>query len=196
MRTTMSTLAAALCAGLCLVAASGGRVLGAATDGPVVTAARQALEQNDVTPALKWVRKEHEIEVREAFRKTLAVRKLGPEAKELADRFFSETLVRIHRASKSTPHASVKPAGAEVEAAVAKADEALINGRAQPLAKSLADAVSDGIQERFARAHTAKENADSSAEAGRKYVEAYVEFIHYVEGVAHAAKPPAANPNH
>lgn len=196
MRITMSTRAAALCAGLCLLAAPAGRALGAATDGPVATAAKEALEKGDVTPALKWVKKDRETELREAFRKTRVVRKLGPEAKEIADRFFSETLARVHRAGEGASDAGLKPAGTEVEAAVAKADEALISGRVQPLARSLAAAVADGIQERFARAHAAKENADSNAEAGRKYVEAYVEFIHYVERVAHAAKPPAANPTH
>ncbi|MBI5687838.1 MAG: hypothetical protein HZC54_22435 [Verrucomicrobia bacterium] len=165
-------------------------------DGPVVAAAKMALEKGNVTPALKWVKKGREAEIRAVFQKTLAVRKLGADAKELADGHFFETLVRIHRAGEGAAYTGLKPAGAEVESAVARADAALISGSVQPLAQSLAEAVAGGIRKRFDRAHAAKENADSSAEAGREYVEAYVEFIHYVERVAHAAKPLAAEHKH
>ena len=46
-------------------------------DGPVVKTAQAALSKGDVTPVLKWVKPEQEADVREAFKKTLAVR--GPE---------------------------------------------------------------------------------------------------------------------
>ena len=59
-------------------------------EGPVVTDAKKALEKGDVNPVLKWVKKEQEGEIREAFKKTLAVRSKGPEAKELADMYSSK----------------------------------------------------------------------------------------------------------
>src|SRR5512140_603744 len=62
-------------------------------DGPVVMAARQALEKNDVTRVLIWVQERDEAEIRRAFEQTLAVRKLGTQARELADMYFFETLV-------------------------------------------------------------------------------------------------------
>ncbi len=67
-------------------------------DGSVVQTARIALEKGDVTPLLKWVHADDEKEIRVAFQKTLAVRAKGAAAKELADMYFFETLVRIHRA--------------------------------------------------------------------------------------------------
>jgi hypothetical protein len=81
-------------------------------DGPVVSDARAALEARDVTPVLKWVEAGKEPEVREAFRHALAVRVLGPEARTLADRFFFETLVRVHREGEGEPYTGLKPAGA------------------------------------------------------------------------------------
>src|SRR5512142_849988 len=69
-------------------------------DGPVVNTARMALEKGDVTSVLKWVRKEDEGEIKVQFQKTLAARKQGKEAKELADKYFFETLIRIHRAGE------------------------------------------------------------------------------------------------
>ena len=66
-------------------------------DGPVVLDAKAALQKGDVTPVLKWVRADDEKEIREAFAKTLKVRGLGDDARDLADHHFFETLVRIHR---------------------------------------------------------------------------------------------------
>ena len=63
-------------------------------DGPVVSAARIALDKGDITPVLKWVRSDDEKEIRDLFGKASAARKSGPESQEIADRYFFETLVR------------------------------------------------------------------------------------------------------
>jgi hypothetical protein len=148
--------------------------------GPVVTTAKQALEKGDVTPVLKWVKPAQEAEIRAAFGRTLAVRKLGPEAKEMADMYFFETLVRIHREGEGAPYTGLKPAGA-VEPAVSMADQALETGNVDHLASAISTHVVAGIKERFARAFKAKKLADDSVAAGREFVEAYVQFTHYVE---------------
>lgn len=80
-------------------------------DGPVVGAAQKALETANVNLVLIWVQKQDEPAMRKAFEKTLAVRKLGSSAKELADLYFFETLVRVHRAGEGAPYTGLKPAG-------------------------------------------------------------------------------------
>lgn len=149
-------------------------------EGPVVKAAKIALEKGDVTPILKWVKKEHEKEIREAFKKTLAVRTAGPEAKELADMYFFETLVRLHRAGEGAPYTGLK-SGESVEPIIAEADKALESGSAEKLVKLVTDAVAKGIRDRFAHAKETRKHADESVEDGREFVESYVEFTHYVE---------------
>jgi hypothetical protein len=57
----------------------------------------------------------------------------------------------------------------------------------------IAHHVDDGIRERFARAAAAKQRAGASVAAGREYVEAYVEFTHYVERLHLDATTPAAH---
>ncbi|MDH3838545.1 MAG: DUF6448 family protein, partial [Desulfobacteraceae bacterium] len=101
-------------------------------DGPVVQTARIALEKGDVKPLLKWVRADDEKEIRVAFQKTLAVRAKGAKAKELADMYFFETLVRIHRAGEGAPYTGLKP-GEAVDPAVALADKALESGSVDKL---------------------------------------------------------------
>ena len=148
--------------------------------GPVVTAARVALERHDVTPVLKWVKESEEAEVRRAFENTIAVRGLNAAARELADRYFFETVVRLHRAGEGEPYTGVKDA-AELDEAVENADQALENGVIDPVVKLVAERASAGIRERFAHVRELQALADVSLAAGRRYVEAYVEFIHYVE---------------
>lgn len=173
-------------------------------DGPVVADAKVALEKGDVTPVLKWVRPGAEAEIKAAFARALAVRGKGPEARALADQNFFENLVRIHRAGEGAPYTGILPAGTPVDPAVALADEALRSGSADKLVKGIAHHVDEGIRERFARAAAAKKQADAGVAAGREFVEAYVEFTHYVErlhldattSAAHGVGTPAAEHKH
>jgi len=163
-------------------------------DGPVVRAAKLALDKPDVTPVLKWVKPRYEGEIRTAFQKTLDVRALSAEAKGLADMYFFETLVRLHRAGEGAPYAGIKPAGTAVEPPVAAADKALETGSADPLVRMVTEAVAAGIRERFAHATEKGKHSDDSVEAGREFVAAYVVFVHYVEGLYLAATaPPGAH---
>jgi hypothetical protein len=172
-------------------------------DGPVVAEARDALGEGDVTPVLKWVQAGDEAEIRQAFEKTLAVRKLNPEAREFADMYFFETLVRIHRAGEGAPYTGLKAAGT-VEPVVARADQALVKGSVDELTKAIAAHTVEGIRERFNRAVETRKHAGESVQAGREYVEAYVDYVHYLEGIAqvvhgaphHAEKAPKASHRH
>ncbi|MGD2080811.1 MAG: DUF6448 family protein [Nitrospirota bacterium] len=148
--------------------------------GPVIGAAKTALESGDVTPVLKWVGKDDEAQIRGIFEKTLKVREKGPEARELADMYFFETLVRIHRAGEGAPYTGIKPAEA-VEPSIEEADKALESGKVDGLARLITDAVEKGIRKRFEHAYEASRHAEESVAAGREFVEAYVEFTHYVE---------------
>ncbi len=152
-------------------------------DGPVVKAAKLAFERGDVTPVLKWVKQENEAEVREAFEDTLKVRAVGPEARALADRYFFETLVRLHRAGEGAPYTGLKAAGTDPGPAVRGADRALEEGSAEALIKLLSDELAAGVRERFAHALEGKKKAEDSIEAGRDFIAAYVEFVHYAERV-------------
>lgn len=152
-------------------------------DGPVVQSAKAALEKGDVTPVLKWVQPGDEKIIREAFAKTSKARAMGKEAREIADLYFFETLVRVHRAGEGVAYTGLKPAGF-VDPGIAAADKALETGEAEELAHSTAKAVEQGIMKRFAEVAEKKKHADGSVAAGRAYVAAYVSYIHFVEAVA------------
>lgn len=151
-------------------------------DGPVVQDARLALETGKTTPVLKWVKKEYENEIRDVLKLTLAVRTRGNDAKALADRYFFETLVRLHRAGEGEAFTGLKPAGS-VDPGIDAADKALRSGSAEELAKHMAAAVNEGIQKRFDIALERKQHAADSVDSGREYVDAYIDYIHFVENI-------------
>ena len=150
-------------------------------DGPVVTLARKALESGNVNLVLSWVRPEDEDDIRHAFNHTLAVRKLGPQARELADTHFFETLVRIHRAGEGAGFTGLKPAGRDLGPAIPAADQALDHGSVDAVVKLLTDAIRAGVHQRFHTAESRRKFDANDVSAGRAYVEAYVPYIHYVE---------------
>lgn len=150
-------------------------------DGPVVVAARGALESGSVARVLIWVRPQDEQEIRYAFEHTIAVRKLGGDARQLADQFFFETLVRVHRAGEGEPYTGLKPAGIDHGPVIPAADRALAAGSVEQLESVLMHAVRDGLRARFDRATAAKGFAPQDVEAGRAFVAAYVPLLHYAE---------------
>ena len=160
-------------------------------DGPVVKTARAALENGKAGPVLAWVQAKDEAEIHAAFDHARAVRKLGPEARELADRFFLETLVRVHRAGEGAPFTGLKPAGQDLGPAVPAADQAVETGSAGAVEKLLLETVRKGLHDRFARVKARRVPGDDVAQ-GREWVEAYVPYVHYVEGVYGAAAGEAS----
>jgi hypothetical protein len=160
-------------------------------DGPVVRAARQALESGNVNFVLPWVKAADENEIKTAFERTLAVRKLNPQARELADMYFFETLVRIHRAGEGAPYTGLKPAGRDLGPAIPAGDEAIAKGSAESLMALMSDRMRDGLHSRFHGVLAASKYSRDDVAAGREYVNAYVQYIHYVEQLYEAAKGPA-----
>jgi hypothetical protein len=165
-------------------------------DGPVVRDAKLALKNADVTPVLKWVRKADESSIRAAFENTMKVRALSPAARDVADAYFFETLVRIHRTGEGEPYTGLKPAGTEVEPGIELADKALEFGSADQLVKQVTAEVANGIRQRYASVQQASKHAQESVEAGREYVAAYVEYIHYVESLHQAVAGSPADAHH
>ena len=109
--------------------------------------------------------------------------------------YFFETLVRIHRAGEGASYTGLKP-GTEVDPAIALADKALESGSVDKLVGVLTDATAKGIRERFDRALEKRKHIDESVNAGREFVEAYVIFTHYVEGLHASVKGGAEHHEH
>ena len=149
-------------------------------DGPVVGAARKALESGNINLVLIWVQKKDEVEIRNHFQKTVAVRKINTQAKDLADMYFFETLVRLHRAGEGAGYTGLKPAG-KIEPSIAAADKALESGKLDGVVKLVSERMHAGLERHFKEMTSKKKYNPDDVAAGRAFASAYVEYTHYVE---------------
>jgi hypothetical protein len=141
-------------------------------DGPVVRAAAAALAQRDVELVLPYVPADGETEVKQAFEQTLAVEPLSHEARQLADEWFFENVVRIHRAGEGAPYTGLKPAGLGHGPVVPVAERAIETGSPDELVTLLTEMVEKAVRERFAHVQHRKAETNGDLTANRAYVEA------------------------
>jgi hypothetical protein len=153
-------------------------------DGPVVKAAQVALSTRNVNSILIWVHKQDEAEVTSAFQRALKVRQLSQTARELADNYFFEIVVRLHRAGEGESYTGLKPAGTKVPPMISALDTAIETGSVEPFLTKVPAEARDGILKRFKQVVTQKKFDINDVAAGREYVKSYVTFLHYVEHLA------------
>lgn len=141
-------------------------------DGPVVKAATKALKEERVEIILPYVPKDGEEEVRVAFRKVVQARKGGDAAREVADLYFFETVVRVHRAGEGASFTGLKPAGLDEGPVIPVAEKAIEAGDPTALQDLLSDMVRTEITHKFEQMLELKAHADHGIEEARKYVTA------------------------
>lgn len=153
-------------------------------DGPLIKDAKIAIDKNNVNYVLKWVQQENETEIREAFSLAMKVRKSGADAQLLADKYFFETVVRLHRNGEGVPYTGIKPSGTPIDEKVLAADKSIEKGTLSPLEDLVPKEMLPELQERFGKAMALKNFDVNNITAGREYIEAYVQFFKYAEGEA------------
>ncbi|MBU0518746.1 hypothetical protein KKA00_12785 [bacterium] len=159
-------------------------------DGPIIPLIRTSLDNGNITPLLKWLASGDEAEIKDLFTRVLTLRTQSDEAREIADRLFIETFIRVHRASEGASYTGIKEAGI-MPPIFAELDKALESGSVDALADKVANAVRENIVKHFDRAVELGKHQDHSVEAGREFVEAYVTYMHFVEGLHNYLSPGA-----
>ncbi|MGD1994338.1 MAG: DUF6448 family protein [Anaerolineae bacterium] len=167
-------------------------------DGPVVKAAMKALEAEDVNIILPYVPKEAEEEVRRAFGKVIQVRRGGALAREVADLYFFETVVRLHRAGEGAPFTGLKPAGLDVGPVIPVAEKAIETGSPDALLDLLSDMVRTEVRRRFEHMMHLKAHADKGVDEAREYVKAMLGLQVWSHGLYEVIKadPHAGHHGH
>lgn len=159
-------------------------------DGPVVTAARRALEAGDVDIVLPFVPYDGEDEVRRAFDAAIGVRDQGGAVREIADVHLFETVVRVHRAGEGAPYTGLKPAGLDHGPVIPVAERAIETNSPDELVALLTARVEEEVRERFAHVLALKARADDDLDANRAYVGAMLDlqvWSHRLYGATRAA---------
>ena len=151
-------------------------------NGPLIKDARLAIAQNNINYALKWVSSKNEAEIKDAFKLMMKVRETGPEGKELAEKYFFETLVRIHRTGEGMPYTGIKPSGTPIDEKIMAADKSIESGNLSPLKDIISKEKLAELTMRFNKVMSLKNFEVNNVEAGREYIEAYVLFFKFAEG--------------
>lgn len=159
-------------------------------EGPLVLDAKKAISQNNVNIVLKWVPAANEKEIEDAFNQMMKVRVLSSDAKDLAEKYFFDTLVRIHRNGEGVSFTGVKPVGTPIDEKVKAADKSIEVGSLSPLKGKISKDDMPELTERFEKVMSLKNFDANNVKAGREYIEAYVQFFKFAEGEVegHAAE--------
>jgi len=123
--------------------------------------------------------KKAEAELKKAFEKTLRARKLGRDAAEIADYWFFETAVRLHREGEGAPYTGLKPAGLDWGPVVPRAEKAIEKGNPKEVIEFLSHTVEEELQHRFKHAMTKKKYDENNVDAAREYIQAMLGFVLY-----------------
>lgn len=148
-------------------------------DGPVAKVAQKALETGNVNLVLIWVPKEAEKELKETFEKTLRARKQGKDAMLVADDWFFETAIRLHRAGEGASYTGLKPAGLDEGPVVPRAEKAIETGDVKEAIGFMLHTVEEELQHRFKHVIAKKKYNENDVAAGREYVHAFINFVVY-----------------
>lgn len=151
-------------------------------DGPVIKDAVKALETNNVNMVFKWITQEQEKEIVGLFNKTYSLKKGDKEIYSIVEKHFFETLVRLHRETEGAPYTGLKPAGTTKQIIVLS-DKAIENHDIDKLLAQLNNHIGSVIKEKYHKVETLNKVKDNSAEQGRAYVEAYVDYTHSLEAL-------------
>lgn len=167
-------------------------------DGPVAQAAYKALETGNVNLALPYAPPEAEPEIMTVFERAVKVRTKGADSQALADRYFLETVVRLHRQGEGAPYTGLKPAGQDFGPVIPAAEKAVETGDAEAFLALLTKAMQQQVTQRFHKAESAKtlpQVPDTHAEvaAARERVHAELGFVLYAEGIHQALKGQAGH---
>jgi hypothetical protein len=161
-------------------------------DGPVAKAVQKSLETGNIHPTLAYAPATAEAEIRAAFEKSRKVRDLGPEARNLADQAFMETVIRLHRAGEGAAYTGLKPAGADYGPVIPAAEQAVKTGDATRLKAVLMEEIGHALDERLAHL---KELQDAPLEPAtgaevpraRQRISAELGFVTFAETLYQAA---------
>ena len=148
-------------------------------DGPVVKAAEKALDMGDVKYVLPYVSPEDEEEIKDSFEKAIMVRELSADAAELADYWFFETTVRLHRKEEEKTYTGLKSAGTDWGPIIPKIDLAIETENIDELLNFILNFIREDIKSRFDDLLYKKDYDQDEVDDARDYINTREEFIEY-----------------
>lgn len=152
-------------------------------DGPIIQAAKKAVEDANVLRVLPWVPAEAEQELRDAFEDVMHAREKHQDAQKVADRWFFETAVRLHLQGEGQPFTGLKPKGTGRSPAVTLAEKAIETGDLTELLELLKADEGFGLERYFERVRTTSVFDPRDTAAARTHIQAMLDFLHLADSI-------------
>lgn len=162
-------------------------------NGPVAEAARKAIAEVNVHYALPWVPVDAEDEVRRAFEDAMHAREKHPDAQRVADRWFCETVVRLHLRGEGEPYAGLRHAKLRDVLAIRPAEKALEDDDPRGLEDLFAKTMAFAMERNIARVRSTAGHDPRDIAAARAHVQARLAFLRLADDL-YAALAKAARP--
>ncbi len=105
--------------------------------------------------------------------------KAGKDAKEVADDWFFENTIRLHRAEKEHRTPGMKPAGLSEGPVVPRAEKAIETGDPKESIGFILKTVEDDLTHRFHHVMEKKKYDVNDVAAGREFIEAFIGWVVY-----------------
>jgi hypothetical protein len=144
-----------------------------------VKAAKKALETGNLNYVLIWIPKESEKELKAIFEKTLRARKAGKDAQDVADDWFFENSIRLHRAGEGAAYTGMKPAGLSEGLVVPRAEKAIETGDPKDAIAFILKTIEDDLTIRFHHVMEKKKYDVNDVAAGREFIAAFIGWVVY-----------------
>ena len=123
----------------------------------------------------------------------VSVRKAGGDAQELADDWFFETAIRLHRAGEGAPYTGMKPAGLDEGPVVPRAEHAIETEDPTDVIQFILHTIEEDLRHRFAQVIQTKKYNPNNVKAGRAFIQAYINFVVYAHHLYITVKGGAGN---
>ncbi|WKZ70106.1 MAG: DUF6448 family protein [Melioribacteraceae bacterium] len=153
-------------------------------EGPVVHAAKKTLETGNLNYVFIWLQPEDEAEIEKLYKKVVKVSDINEDVRELADMYFYETVVRVHRMSEGVGYTGLEFEDFQPAVGIEAADRAIEKDSVEEILSHINDkSKQEPVKHYFTDLQSKRNFEVNDVEAGREYVKSYVHFIHYVEGL-------------
>jgi phosphotransacetylase len=153
-------------------------------NGPVMRAAKTALETGDANYIVIWVPEESENTLKNLLEKTCCTQSIKNNMQNRAIDWYFDTVNRLCFANRKMMSTVLKPEGSGENLIVSKAVKAIETGSVEEITDSISVAHEDKVKQRFRQVMNMKNFPVNNPADGRAYVAAFFEFIGYVQSLS------------
>ena len=153
-------------------------------NGPVMRAAKMALETGNANYVLIWVSEKSENTLKNLLEKTYCERSSRKNLQNRAIDWYFETVNRFHLANKGALYTCLKPGGLDENPIVPKVERAIETGNFEKIIGVIPNTHAADVREHFHHVMDKRNYDLNNIAAGRAYVSAFFDFIGYVHNLS------------